>query len=287
MLWILTKIYLYHIKISKTRKLVKINRCLLPFSFVQYGETTLNTKLSDSMWEFRIDLVWVDIWIILYTCIWFNFSCWWFHLIKHVDFKGCAFWILGCVGRRVSSPFPHLLKNDDVVSCCLDLSAPCISFRVNGLPVQGMFENFSADGLLYPVVSFSAGVKSVVEICLCLTVWLNIVYSVLFVICFQRAVCIFFLVYIYCMNLSTYSKWFLCPISGCQGSFSVWGKTWGVSLPTAARLCSMLWGAAPKSEAEGRAMSEIHLGSWRRETRPHWTLSACHSSYLHSHTSGH
>ncbi|XP_071336383.1 ryanodine receptor 2 isoform X3 [Trachinotus anak] len=73
-------------------------------------------------------------------------------------FDGLHLWS-GCVGRRVSSPFPHLLKNDDVVSCCLDLSAPCISFRVNGLPVQGMFENFTPDGLLYPVVSFSAGVK--------------------------------------------------------------------------------------------------------------------------------
>lgn len=85
------------------------------------------------------------------------------------DFEGCVSWISGCVGRRVSSPFPHLLKNDDVVSCCLELTAPCISFRVNGLPVQGMLENFSADGFLYPVVSFSAGVKSVVEICFCLT----------------------------------------------------------------------------------------------------------------------
>ncbi|XP_041802824.1 ryanodine receptor 2-like [Chelmon rostratus] len=73
-------------------------------------------------------------------------------------FDGLHLWS-GCVGRRVSSPFPHLLKADDVVSCCLDLSAPCISFRVNGLPVQGMLENFNADGLLYPVVSFSAGVK--------------------------------------------------------------------------------------------------------------------------------
>ncbi|KAG7228617.1 hypothetical protein INR49_013303 [Caranx melampygus] len=73
-------------------------------------------------------------------------------------FDGLHLWS-GCVGRRVNSPFPHLLKNDDVVSCCLDLSAPCISFRVNGLPVQGMLENFSASGLLYPVVSFSAGVS--------------------------------------------------------------------------------------------------------------------------------
>nr|XP_040034926.1 ryanodine receptor 2 [Gasterosteus aculeatus aculeatus] len=73
-------------------------------------------------------------------------------------FDGLHLWS-GFVGRRVNSPFPHLLKDDDVVSCCLDLSALCISFRVNGLPVQGMLENFSADGLLHPVVSFSAGVK--------------------------------------------------------------------------------------------------------------------------------
>ncbi|XP_061645502.1 ryanodine receptor 2-like isoform X2 [Phyllopteryx taeniolatus] len=73
-------------------------------------------------------------------------------------FDGLHLWS-GCVARRVSSPFPHLLADDDVVSCCLDLSAPCISFRVNGLPVQGMLENFCVDGLLHPVVSFSPGVK--------------------------------------------------------------------------------------------------------------------------------
>lgn len=59
----------------------------------------------------------------------------------------------------MSSPRSHMLKEGDVVSCCLDLAAPCISFRVNGLPVQGMLENFVAEGLLYPVVSFSAGAK--------------------------------------------------------------------------------------------------------------------------------
>ncbi|XP_070696712.1 ryanodine receptor 2 [Pempheris klunzingeri] len=73
-------------------------------------------------------------------------------------FDGLHLWS-GCVGRRVSSPFPHLLKDGDVVSCCLDLTASCISFRINGLPVQGMLENFSDNGLVYPVVSFSAGVK--------------------------------------------------------------------------------------------------------------------------------
>uniref|UniRef100_A0A3Q3DJS7 Ryanodine receptor 2b (cardiac) n=1 Tax=Hippocampus comes TaxID=109280 RepID=A0A3Q3DJS7_HIPCM len=73
-------------------------------------------------------------------------------------FDGLHLWS-GCVGRRVRSPYPHLLTDEDVVSCCLDLSAPCISFRVNGLPVQGMLENFCVDGLLHPVVSFSPGVK--------------------------------------------------------------------------------------------------------------------------------
>ncbi|XP_061692591.1 ryanodine receptor 2 [Syngnathoides biaculeatus] len=78
--------------------------------------------------------------------------------LSSFGFDGLHLWS-GCVARRVNSPFPHLLADDDVVSCCLDLSAPCISFRVNGLPVQGMLENFCVDGLLYPVVSFSPGVK--------------------------------------------------------------------------------------------------------------------------------
>ncbi|XP_077437450.1 ryanodine receptor 2-like [Vanacampus margaritifer] len=73
-------------------------------------------------------------------------------------FDGLHLWS-GGVARSVRSPFPHLLTAEDVVSCCLDLSAPCISFRVNGLPVQGMLENFCVDGLLHPVVSFSPGVK--------------------------------------------------------------------------------------------------------------------------------
>uniref|UniRef100_A0A2I3GX59 Ryanodine receptor 2 n=1 Tax=Nomascus leucogenys TaxID=61853 RepID=A0A2I3GX59_NOMLE len=67
--------------------------------------------------------------------------------------------ISGCIARTVSSPNQHLLRTDDVISCCLDLSAPSISFRINGQPVQGMFENFNIDGLFFPVVSFSAGIK--------------------------------------------------------------------------------------------------------------------------------
>ncbi|XP_077095388.1 ryanodine receptor 2 isoform X2 [Siphateles boraxobius] len=73
-------------------------------------------------------------------------------------FDGLQLWT-GGVGRRVTSPNQHLLSEDDVISCCLDLSATCISFRVNGQPVQGMLENFKVDGLLFPVVSFSTGVQ--------------------------------------------------------------------------------------------------------------------------------
>ncbi|XP_067101321.1 LOW QUALITY PROTEIN: ryanodine receptor 2 [Osmerus mordax] len=73
-------------------------------------------------------------------------------------FDGLHLWS-GCIARTVSSPNQHLLKVEDVVSCCLDLSVPSISFRINGQPVQGMFENFNSDGLFFPVASFSAGVK--------------------------------------------------------------------------------------------------------------------------------
>ncbi|XP_047465590.1 ryanodine receptor 2 isoform X3 [Mugil cephalus] len=73
-------------------------------------------------------------------------------------FDGLHLWS-GCVARTVSSPNHHLLGSEDVVSCCLDLSVPSISFRINGQPVQGMFENFNSDGLFFPVASFSAGVR--------------------------------------------------------------------------------------------------------------------------------
>ncbi|XP_043918075.1 LOW QUALITY PROTEIN: ryanodine receptor 1-like [Protopterus annectens] len=75
-------------------------------------------------------------------------------------FDGLHLWS-GHVARAVSSPghTPHTLAPDDVVSCCLDLSIPTISFRINGYPLQGMFENFNLDGLFFPVVSFSAGIK--------------------------------------------------------------------------------------------------------------------------------
>ncbi|XP_064208546.1 ryanodine receptor 1-like isoform X4 [Anguilla rostrata] len=73
-------------------------------------------------------------------------------------FDGLHLWS-GRVPRHVASPNQHILAADDVVSCCLDLSVPSISFRINGHPVQGMFENFNLDGLFFPAVSFSAGVK--------------------------------------------------------------------------------------------------------------------------------
>ncbi|XP_047678303.1 ryanodine receptor 1-like isoform X6 [Tachysurus fulvidraco] len=74
-------------------------------------------------------------------------------------FDGHHLWS-GHVARQVASPNQHMLAADDVVSCCLDLSVPSISFRINGHPVQGMFENFNLDGLFFPVISLSAGVKA-------------------------------------------------------------------------------------------------------------------------------
>ncbi|KAJ3590256.1 hypothetical protein NHX12_008210, partial [Muraenolepis orangiensis] len=74
-------------------------------------------------------------------------------------FDGLHLWS-GTVPRQVASPNQHVLAADDVVSCCLDLSVPSISFRINGHPVQGMFENFNLDGLFFPVISFSAGIKA-------------------------------------------------------------------------------------------------------------------------------
>ncbi|CAB1342601.1 unnamed protein product [Coregonus sp. 'balchen'] len=74
------------------------------------------------------------------------------------SFDGLYLWS-GRIPREVASINQHLLNSDDVVSCCLDLSAPSMSFRINGQPVQGMFEDFNIDGFFFPVVSFSAGVK--------------------------------------------------------------------------------------------------------------------------------
>ncbi|XP_053702100.1 ryanodine receptor 3-like isoform X3 [Synchiropus splendidus] len=73
-------------------------------------------------------------------------------------FDGLHLWS-GRIPRAVASLNQHILTSEDVVSCCLDLGAPSISFRINGQPVQGMFENFNTDGLFFPVVSFSAGVR--------------------------------------------------------------------------------------------------------------------------------
>uniref|UniRef100_A0A8C4N5Z1 Ryanodine receptor 3 n=1 Tax=Eptatretus burgeri TaxID=7764 RepID=A0A8C4N5Z1_EPTBU len=73
-------------------------------------------------------------------------------------FDGLQLWS-GRIARAVGCPNQHILTGDDVVSCLLDLGIPSISFRINGQPVQGMFENFNTDGLFFPVVSISAGVK--------------------------------------------------------------------------------------------------------------------------------
>uniref|UniRef100_A0A3Q4GGY2 Ryanodine receptor 3 n=1 Tax=Neolamprologus brichardi TaxID=32507 RepID=A0A3Q4GGY2_NEOBR len=74
------------------------------------------------------------------------------------SFDGLHLWS-GRIPRAVASINQHLLNSDDVVSCCLDLGAPSMSFRINGQPVQGMFEDFNTDKFFFPVVSFSAGVK--------------------------------------------------------------------------------------------------------------------------------
>ncbi|XP_061602252.1 ryanodine receptor 3 isoform X2 [Cololabis saira] len=74
------------------------------------------------------------------------------------SFDGLHLWS-GRILRAVASINQHLLNSDDVVSCCLDLGAPSMSFRINGQPVQGMFEDFNTEGFFFPVVSFSAGVK--------------------------------------------------------------------------------------------------------------------------------
>ncbi|XP_077442696.1 ryanodine receptor 3 [Stigmatopora argus] len=74
------------------------------------------------------------------------------------SFDGLHLWS-GRVLRAVASINQHLLTSDDVVSCCLDLGSPSMSFRINGQPVQGMFEDFNTDGFFFPVISFSAGVK--------------------------------------------------------------------------------------------------------------------------------
>ncbi|XP_078674597.1 ryanodine receptor 2-like isoform X8 [Branchiostoma floridae x Branchiostoma belcheri] len=73
-------------------------------------------------------------------------------------FDGMHLWTAGRA-RRVQSYDPHMLTKGDIVSCCLDLTVPCISFRMNGNPVQGMFEHFnSSPGLFFPVISCSTKV---------------------------------------------------------------------------------------------------------------------------------
>ena len=73
-------------------------------------------------------------------------------------FDGLHLWT-GGRPRPVGCYRKQMLQTKDVISCCLDLSAPSMSFRINGQPVQGMFEDFNLDGMFFPVVSMSAGVK--------------------------------------------------------------------------------------------------------------------------------
>lgn len=73
-------------------------------------------------------------------------------------FDGLHLWT-GGRPRPVGCYRKQMLQAKDVISCCLDLSAPSMSFRINGQPVQGMFEDFNLDGMFFPVVSMSAGVK--------------------------------------------------------------------------------------------------------------------------------
>lgn len=192
----------------------------------------------------------------------------------------CICWIAGGVGRRVSSPFPHSLKDGDVVSCCLDLSAPCISFRVNGLPVQGMLENFVAEGLLHPVVSFSAGVKWVDSLYLKSKHAPKIIHTRILMkhifICHEFRM-------LPPVTLVLHSLSFF----GHQNTFSLRWTAWRVSFLAPTRFHSVLWCSAPKSKTDSRSMSNTHFKSWRRTSWSFWPLDSFHSSGLHSCTSRH
>lgn len=87
------------------------------------------------------------------------FITWLLNVWESLNSHYLNLFLLGRVPRAVASVNQHLLSSDDVVSCCLDLGVPSISFRINGQPVQGMFENFCTEGFFFPVVSLSAGVK--------------------------------------------------------------------------------------------------------------------------------
>ncbi|KAI3364144.1 hypothetical protein L3Q82_010961 [Scortum barcoo] len=65
------------------------------------------------------------------------------------SFDGLHLWS-GRIPRAVASINQHLLNSDDVVSCCLDLGAPSMSFRINGQPVQGMFRELQHRRILLP-----------------------------------------------------------------------------------------------------------------------------------------
>ncbi|KAH9493479.1 Ryanodine receptor 2 [Dermatophagoides farinae] len=72
-------------------------------------------------------------------------------------FDGTYIWTCGRANlvRNVSSDQWPIVKNN-VIGCILDLNIPLITFTVNGIPIRGCFKNFNADGMFYPVISFSA-----------------------------------------------------------------------------------------------------------------------------------
>ncbi|KAG9347302.1 hypothetical protein JZ751_004869 [Albula glossodonta] len=72
-------------------------------------------------------------------------------------FDGLHLWS-GRVPRAVASVNQHLLTCEDVVSCCLDLGAPSISFRINGQPSRlQLCYLCSSIGLFFPRVRFLLG----------------------------------------------------------------------------------------------------------------------------------
>ena len=61
--------------------------------------------------------------------------------------------------RFTNVPF----QKGDIIGCALDLTVPQIVFSVNGVKVPGFFKDFNTDGMFFPVVTLSAGVRYVNE----------------------------------------------------------------------------------------------------------------------------
>ena len=72
-------------------------------------------------------------------------------------FDGLSLWT-GHRSKYIKQGKVELFKKGDIISCCLDLSAPSMSFRKNGKPVHGMFERFNLEAMFFPCVSMSSGV---------------------------------------------------------------------------------------------------------------------------------